>query len=246
MKKTQLFASVAEFYDYSMVNNCDYEGWANYVTNKIKSLFSNGATGIDIACGSGYFTRALKKCGYNVCGMDISPEMLTSAQKITAKEGLFISYIVGDMTTFKFNAKVDFITAINDAINCLPPEKIVKTFKNFASILKRGGLLHFDVSSEYKLRNVIADNTFCEDDDDYSYIWFNKPYEDRVQMDMSVFLRENDKYIKRESQLIEFIHTKEFLQNALTEAGFKVLEVEGDMGKYTETSHRIHFTAIKE
>ena len=32
MEKTQLFASVAEFYDYSMRNNCAYEGWANYVT----------------------------------------------------------------------------------------------------------------------------------------------------------------------------------------------------------------------
>lgn len=246
MKKTQLFASVAEFYDYSMVNNCDYEGWANYVTNKIGKYFNSSAIGIDIACGSGYFTRALKRKGYNVWGMDISPEMLTSAQKITAKEALFITYIVGDMTTFKFSTKVDFITAINDAINCLPPEKVVKTFKNFASILKRGGILHFDVSSEYKLKEVIADNTFCEDDEEYSYIWFNKPFEDRVQMEMSVFLRENDKYVKRESQLVEYIHTKEFLESALREAGFKVLDVDGDMGEYTQTSHRINFTAIKE
>ena len=91
MKKTQLFASVAEFYNYSMVNNCDYEGWANYVTAKIGKYLTGSASGMDVACGSGYFTRALKRCGYNVFGMDISPEMLTSAQKITAKEGIFIS-----------------------------------------------------------------------------------------------------------------------------------------------------------
>jgi SAM-dependent methyltransferase len=246
MKKTQLFASIAEFYDYSMVNNCDYEGWARYVTDKLKKYLKSPAIGMDVACGSGYFTRAIKRCGYNVFGMDIAPEMLTSAQKITAQEGLFISYMVGDMTNFKYNTKLDFITAINDAINCLPPDKILKTFKNFASLLKKGGVLHFDVSSEYKLRNVIADNTFCEDDEDYSYIWFNKPYDDRVEMEMSVFLRENDKYIKRESQLIEYIHTKEFLIEALNQAGFKVFEIDGDMSEYTQTSHRINFTAIKD
>jgi SAM-dependent methyltransferase len=246
MKKTQLFASVAEFYDYSMVNNCDYEGWANYVIGKLKKYLNGAASGMDVACGSGYFTRALKRCGYNVFGMDIAPEMLTSAQKITAKEGLFISYMVGDMTNFKYNSKLDFITAINDAINCLPPDKVVKTFKNFSSLLKKGGVLHFDISSEYKLRNVIADNTFCEDDDAYSYIWFNKPYEDRVVMEMSVFLKENDKYVKRESQLTEYIHTREFLEQALIQAGFKVLEVDGDMGEYTKSSHRINFTAIKD
>ena len=246
MKKTQLFASVAEFYDYSMVNNCDYDGWANYVTGKLKKHLKGVGSGMDVACGSGFFTRAIKRCGYNVFGMDIAPEMLTSAQKITAKEGLFISYMVGDMTCFKYNSKLDFITAINDAINCLPPDKIVKTFKNFASLLKKGGVLHFDVSSEYKLKNVIADNTFCEDDEDYSYIWFNKPYDDRVVMEMSVFLRENDKYIKRESQLTEYIHTREFLEQALIEAGFNVLEVDGDMGEYSAMSHRINFTAIKD
>ena len=65
-------------------------------------------------------------------------------------------------------------------------------------------------------------------------------------MEMSVFLRENDKYIKRESQLTEYIHTREFLEQALIEAGFNVLEVDGDMGEYTAMSHRINFTAIKD
>jgi hypothetical protein len=65
-------------------------------------------------------------------------------------------------------------------------------------------------------------------------------------MEMSVFLKENDRYIKRESQLTEYIHTKEFLVDMLTQAGFTVLEVEGDMGEYTDSSHRINFTAIKD
>ena len=247
MEKTQLFASIAQFYDYSMRTNCDYSGWADYVVGKIKTLAPNATCGIDVACGSGYFTRALKRAGYNVSGTDISPEMLTSAQKITAEEGMFIPYFLGDMTALKPGAKVDFITAINDAVNCLPDDKLEKAFCSMGKLLKKGGILHFDVSSEYKLRNVIANNTFCEDDDDYSYIWFNKPFQDRVVMEMSVFLRGSDnKYTKQESILTEYIHKKERLVEALTNSKFTVIAVEGDMGNYTEISRRINITAIKD
>lgn len=246
MKKTQLFASVAEFYDYSMRNNCDYSGWADYVINIIKQHAPMAKTGLDVACGSGYFTRALKRAGYNVSGTDISPEMLTSAQKITANEGMFIPYFVGDMTNLKTPSKVDFITLINDAINCLPDDKLEKAFNSLGKALKSGGIIHFDVSSEYKLKKVIADNTFCEDDDDYSYIWFNKPYEDKVVMEMSVFLREKDKYIKRESVLTEYIHTKDRLIEALENCKFSIISIDGDMGEYSDICHRINITAKKD
>ena len=243
MKDTPLFDSVAEFYDYSMRNNCDYEGWSHYVVNKINKFANNPKQGIDIACGSGYFTRALKRAGFSVTGMDISPEMLTSAQTITTKEKMFIPYILGDMTSFKSQGKVDFITIINDGINCLPPEKLQKAFKCMANALKRGGVLHFDVSSEYKLKKVISNNTFCEDDDDYSYIWFNTPYEDKVVMEMSVFLKRGESYIKRESSLTEYIHTLDSLKLALENAGFTILEVNGDMGELVESSNRLNITA---
>jgi ubiquinone/menaquinone biosynthesis C-methylase UbiE len=226
-----------------MRNNCDYEGWSHYVVNKINKFANNPKQGIDVACGSGYFTRALKRAGFSVTGMDISPEMLTSAQTITTKEKMFIPYILGDMTSFKAQGKVDFITIINDGINCLPPEKLQKAFKCMANALKKGGVLHFDVSSEYKLKKVISNNTFCEDDDDYSYIWFNTPYEDKVVMEMSVFLKRGESYIKRESSLTEYIHTLDSLKFALENAGFTILEVNGDMGELFESSNRINITA---
>ena len=246
MEKTHLFASIAEFYDYSMRNNCDYEGWANYLINLISKKVLNGSEGLDLGCGSGYFTRALKRAGYLVTGIDISSEMLTSAQNITAKENLFIPYMIGDITSLKFFKKVDFITAINDAFNCIPDEKLEKSFKIIASLLKPGGIFHFDVSSEYKLREIIANNTFCEDDDDYSYIWFNSLHSDRVIMDMSVFLRQGDRYIKRESTLTEFIHKKERLLYLLEKTGFSILQIDGDMGEFNECSHRINITAKKD
>ena len=246
MNKDQLFGSVAEFYEYSMRNNCDYSGWAKYVTDIIKKANPSAKTGLDVACGSGFFTRALKKVGYDVTGIDIQPEMLTAAKNECSKERLNLTFMLGDMTNLKVFNKVDFITVINDGINCLPSEKLIKAFKSMANALKKGGILHFDVSSEYKLKQVIANNTFCEDDDEYSYIWFNALYEDRVEMDMSVFLKRGEHYVKKESTLTEYIHTDSVLENALEQAGFKVLFKQGDMnGEFSKTSERLNLTAVK-
>ena len=248
MQKKMLFSAIADFYEYSMQTNCDYKMWAQYVLNRIKSFKepSVSVKGIDVACGTGYFTRVLKKAGYDVCGCDLSPEMLTFAKQKCADEKLVIPFYVQDMTNLKSFEKVDFITVINDGINFLPPKKISKAFLSFAKCLKKGGILHFDISSEYKLKNIIANETFCEDDENYSYIWFNKLFEDRVQMDMSVFIKKGELYEKRESSLTEYIYSADFLLDALKNAGFKVAFCEGALGEtFTNTSERFNVTAVK-
>lgn len=246
MQKMQLFSAIADFYEYSMKLNCDYAKWADYVADKLRALTGKTGKGIDAACGSGYFTRALKRAGYNVCGVDCSAEMLTAAMRECAKDGLVIDFRKEDMSNLKSFEKVDFITVINDGINCIPPEKIEKTFRSFGCCLKKGGVLHFDVSSEYKLRNVIANQTFCEDDENYSYIWFNTLHEDRVCMDMSVFLRQGEYYKKTESSLTEYIYTQKMLSDALEKCGFNIVCVEGQSGeKLTGQSERLCFWAVK-
>lgn len=247
MQKMQLFAAVADFYEYSMKLNCDYAKWADYVTGIIGKYVGRQGKGIDAACGSGYFTRAVKRAGYNVCGVDLSPEMLTAASAECAKERLAIDFRARDMTALKSFEKVDFITVINDGMNCLPESKFLKALKSFASCLKKGGLLHFDLSSEYKLATIIANETFCEDDENYSYIWFNRFLGDRVEMDMSVFLRCGDVYKKRECSLIEYIYSKEAVSTMLEECGFEIKLIEGQSGApLTDESERICFTAIKK
>lgn len=258
MKVFGLFDAVAEFYQHSMDLSCDYEGWASYVIDRIKK-YAAGNSGVDVACGSGQFTRALKKAGFNVCGVDISEEMLVAAQKESAKNGLFIQYIKGDVTKLKLPRKVDFITAINDAFNCLNGENMVKGFGRLNACLNKGGVLLFDVSSEYKLKNVIANNTFFEDEEDYSYIWTNKLFSDRVEMELTAFLKRKNLesaaknlgvngeiYEKKESALTEYVHTEAEILSALLKSGFEVLCVEGDKGEEKrENSERLNFIAKK-
>lgn len=245
-EKSELFGAIADFYQSSMSASCDYAGWANYVVSRIRE-YSRGKTGLDVACGSGQFTRALKKAGFNVSGVDISEQMLAAAQTESAKQRLVIPYILGDITKLKVNCKADFITAVNDGFNYLSQAELKKGFARMNACLKRGGVFMFDVSSEYKLKTVIANNTFFEDEPDYSYIWANELFSDRVEMSMSVFLRRGEHYIKREAEKTEYIHTEQAITEALTASGFAVEVIEGENGeKKHEKSERLNFIAIKQ
>ncbi len=244
--KRELFGAIADFYQYSMDSSCDYEGWANYVISVIKK-YSRGNAGLDVGCGSGQMTRALKRAGFDVCGVDISEEMLTAAKNESAKRHLAVQYILGDISKLKVNKKVDFITAVNDAFNYLDGKTLKKGFSRMYGCLKKGGVLAFDISSEYKLKNVIANNTFFEDERDYSYIWTNTLLDDRVQTEMSVFVRRGELFEKREAEKTEYIHSEQTIINALTESGFTVAEVTGERGSEKQpNSERLCFVALKQ
>ena len=47
----------------------------------------DGGVGLDIGCGSGRFTRAFQRAGYEMTGLDVSAEMLNKAEETALREG---------------------------------------------------------------------------------------------------------------------------------------------------------------
>lgn len=237
------YKTLGRWFEY-LNADCDYDSWSQYLLSKLKSA-DVGSSGIDIGCGNGYFTRALNRAGYSVSGMDISPEMLTVARQKAAKEGIRCEFLLGDITKLKLTGKVDFAVAVNDCLNYVPPSKLKSTFVRVYSCLNRGGVFHFDISSEYKIRYILADNMFGEDGDDISYMWFNMPEEDGVTMDLTFFVRgadgRYDRYCETHRQ---YAHSEESVISALKAAGFSDISTEGHLGS-DDKSQRINFTASK-
>ncbi|MCK4590031.1 MAG: class I SAM-dependent methyltransferase [Nanoarchaeota archaeon] len=59
---------------------------------------------LDLACGSGYFTRLLKQKGANrVVGIDISEEEIKIAREIEKRDHLGIDYVIGDVADFNLS-----------------------------------------------------------------------------------------------------------------------------------------------
>lgn len=245
MNNERAYGAIAGLYERLM--EVDYDAWARYVLSVINE-YSPGKKCADLGCGSGAFTRRFKRAGLDVIGVDISEEMLAEAVRLTREEGLSITYLMQDVRSFRPTGRLDCITAVTDCINYVPGTELVRTFKRLAAGLVKGGLLFFDVSTAHKLLNVIGNNMFGEDGEDFSYMWFNRAEGDRVEMDLSVFTRtQGGLYLKREEHHVQYAHTREALLQALSQAGFELIRTEGHLGEpLSDDAQRMNFIAIRK
>lgn len=223
-------------------DDCGYEQWSQYLIDRLRSL-NAGSRGIDIGCGNGYFTRALYKAGYNVTGLDISPQMLSTATELAAKERLKADFLLQDILKLNLNFKSDFAVAVNDCINYIPHEKLAAAFSRVHKCLKKDGIFIFDISSEHKLRHIVGSNLFARDFDNATLLWFNTLYGNRVEMEITVFTRQpNGSYTRADERQTQYIHGETEIISALQSAGFSV-SAEGHLGGSKD--ERINFICKK-
>jgi SAM-dependent methyltransferase len=72
-----------------------------------------GLSILDLACGDGYYTRAVKKLGARtVTGVDVSEVMIELAQQEEKAQRLGINYVVKDIAKTDVIGEFDIITAV--------------------------------------------------------------------------------------------------------------------------------------
>ncbi len=244
MERKTAYSTLAEWFEY-LNDDCDYEQWSQYLI-KTLSAFSGLDCGLDIGCGGGYFTRALRKAGYEMSGMDVSAEMLDKAQSAALKEGLRGEYILGDVARDKIARKYAFATAINDCFNYVESGKLQKAFKNVYGALKKGGVFLFDISSPKKYAEKFRDAVNMDDRDDVTYLSFATTDGKQARLDVTLFVKNEDgSYRRLDETHVQYVHTEEEILSALTAAGFTVLNAEGHLGEDKAVSDRLVFLARK-
>ena len=243
MEKKSAYCHLAKWFEY-LNDDCGYENWSQYLILKLSRYPLT--TGLDVGCGGGWFTRAFQRQGYAMTGLDISAEMLDFAQETAMKSGLRGEYLLGDISKMKLPQRFDFVTAINDCVNYIPKMKLNAAFKNIRGALKKGGIFLFDISSKKKIDGKIANTVSVDDREDVTYLSFNRPEEDGVTMEVTLFAKdENGSYQRLDEIHRQYAYEEEEILAALEASGFTVLEVEGHLGTDKETSDRICFLAQK-
>lgn len=237
-----MYKYLSACYDLFM-SDVDYDAWVR----KIVRCLGRRKKGIDCGCGSGKITAGLKKAGYDVTGADISVEMLNVAAANFRKENLDIPLVKMDSEKLAVAGKADFITAACDVVNYMKhPERF---FARSYDALTDDGILVFDISSRYKLVEIIGNNVFTDSADDVTYIWANhlSAKKDKVEMFLTFFTRNADgSYAKREENQVQYVYDAEYLAELLRGAGFADVSYDYFDGKITpETEERIFFTAYK-
>ena len=72
-------------------------------------LLSKNDKILEAGCGIGSYSREFARCGYHIVGMDLSPNFLSEAKKITQRENLEIDFILGDYNEMSFEKRFSVI-----------------------------------------------------------------------------------------------------------------------------------------
>lgn len=201
--------------------------------------------GVDLGCGTGALTLELYKRGYRIAGADVSSEMLAQAAERALRAGARIRFTRGSAYDPLSAHPLDFVLAANDVCNYVP--RLDKAFSNICGALRAGGVFAFDISSAYKLTQILAGNTFSETKENVTYVWQNCRKGNKLLIDFTVFTPEGELYRKSDETQTQYIRTEQEIADALAKAGFTDVRAYafGKKDPPAQDAPRILFTARK-
>lgn len=242
----------SEFYD-ALTANVSYDTVSQVLSSLLTRYGKSRGLLLDLACGTGSVSVRLAKKGYEVIGVDLSPEMLSEAQNKAYSAGQNILFLCQDMAALDLYGTVDAAVCTLDGLCHLPNEESVQAaLRKVSLFMNPGGVFLFDVNSVYKHRAVLGNNTFVYDTDDVYCVWQNTLLPDgvTVQMDLDFFEPVSDAgdYVRQSERFTERAYPRETLEAMLKKAGFTVLDVfDGYSGKPAhDTSERLLFAVRKD
>lgn len=244
------YGSFAEYYD-SLTSNVDYRKTAEYVSDILNENRINKGILLDLACGTGTVSLILAQKGYDVIGVDNSPEMLGEAREKALEAGEDILFLCQDMCSIDLYGTVDCTVCLLDSLNHLESkEELLEAFKRVSLFTVPGGLFVFDVNTEYKHKYVLGDNTFVYDNDDVYCVWQNE-YDDEsktVEIFLDFFQEENGLYRRSSEYFAERAFSDSDIKNLLSEAGFTDIKAYGELRKTapSDTEERVFYVARKD
>jgi ubiquinone/menaquinone biosynthesis C-methylase UbiE len=99
----------------------------------------SGKSVLDLACGEGYYTRALKSAGAaRVLGLDLSAEMIKLARAREAEQPLGVEYRVQDARDFQPDEGFDLVCAAYLLNYARTREELLEMYRAVARALKPG------------------------------------------------------------------------------------------------------------
>ena len=231
----------------------DYPAWASYIQAHFAKAPLPGSTVLDLACGTGSLTRELARRGYEMIGVDQSPEMLAeAAEKNRGAAPIEPIFLCQSMEKLDLYGTVDACVCCLDSVNYVTdPKKLQRAFGRVHLFLTPGGLFLFDVNSPEKLEGLDG-QVFLDETEDAYCVWraeFSRRsrvcsyFMDLFQLDPSTGQWDRGEELHRERA-----YTVEELTAMLEQTGFSQVRTYGELKLRPPRpgEQRIFFTARKE
>lgn len=242
-----MYNDFAYVYDDLIRVDIEYDKVCDYIENIFTMYDKSPSLVCDLACGTGNITVPMAQRGYDMIGVDVSPEMLDVARSKNSN-GKDILYLCQNLKKLDLYGTCDAFLCMTDGFNYITSiDSLKKIFKKIRTcFIEPDGIFVFDISSVYKLKNVLGGNTFIYNTDEIFYTWENSYKEPFCKMELNFFKKDGEGYLRFEESQIQRAYTKNQIFNALKEGGFSNVDV---YGGYTFESpekdeNRLTFVAL--
>lgn len=227
-----------------------YPAWADYLESHFRRKGLPGRTVLDLACGTGSLTWELAARGYEMIGVDRSPEMLAEAAA-KGREDVETPpiFLCQSMDKLDLYGTIDACVCCLDSVNYVTdPRQLKKAFARVWLFLMPGGLFLFDINTPAKLRGLDG-QVFLDETEDTYCVWRTEYHRGLCTYYMDLFDRRRDGAWQRELEIHrQRAYTTEELTGWLRAAGFTDIRTWGDgkLRRPTENEQRIYFSCIRE
>ena len=239
-----MYTAFASVYDRLMAD-VDYQGWARFYHSLMERYGIRGGKVCECACGTGSITICLSRLGYQMTGVDLSPDMLFEASQKARKSGAMIPFVKQDMRTLHLHRQMDAVLCTNDGLNYLKDAaELTDFFRAAWMAIHPGGGLFLDLSTPYKLENVLGDHFIGDENEDIAYLWQNRLNRQHgyVDLNLAIFVREKGETYTRigESQR-QYLHSAQRITELLEAVGFTHVCVFGDRKLHAPVPHELRW-----
>lgn len=229
------YDTFAKYYDL-LTDDISYEQRADYFHKLLKSCKLPGSILLDLACGTGNLSFALSSFGYEVIGVDASPEMLSIAmQKQEVHPENKVLFLCQKMEELDLYGTIDVAVCALDSLNHITDKQILQSVLDKVSLfLHPQGFFIFDVNTVYKHREILGNQTFVFDREDVYCVWQNsfalESNQDNIveiNLDFFEYDEEHDSYYRSSESFCERAYTHKELCEMLENSGMEIVSCFG-------------------
>lgn len=240
------YSVLARRYD-ALMSDINYAGYADFYENTINEYAPSAPKKlVDLGCGTGSITVLMAKRGFEVCGIDLSFEMLAAAQKKASDGHLKIIFAEQDMRYLDCGGGYGAAVCSFDGMNYLTDAgAFAECASRVYSSLVPGGMFIFDLNTKYKYEHIISGNSFVYELDDMMLVWQNYYKKSSGVCDyyLTFFEKEGKSWRRTDEYQSQRCFSERSVRKTLGEAGFDIIKTVSDINgsPVTGSSERIFY-----
>lgn len=234
-----IYQTFARLYD-GLFDDDMYQAWADFV----QTIVPQPTAILDVAGGAGRLAVLLAQRGYEMTGLDLSPEMLSLAVEHREAAQVDLMLVEGNMLALGDLPKYPVITCFADSLCYLDNfAEFQQALSEIYAHLEEGGHFIFDMMSPYQMDQVYPGYMFNYQDEDHqrAFMWQSFADDDvdhGVIHDLTFFVQSNNGQYDRISEMhFQRSYPREWVLKTLEKLGYQKIQVRADFGKAAVDEH---------